>query len=166
MPGHEYVLRAACSTDVSSANTMPAPPMANLPRCTRCQSVGAPSLARYCDMGDTTTRFRATSPRSRIGVKRSGAGIMESLIGCASSKYPRWRAQEHGSKLHFVDPHFIAVAEVDVFDPPPWRGAEWAKPLRRKQACADCHLPRSWSPSLRGLARAMARLPRIRRPTR
>src|SRR5438034_2606426 len=115
MPGHEYVLRAACSTEVSSANTIPAPPMANLPRCTRCQSVGTPSLARYCDMGDTTTRFRATSPRSWIGVKRSGgAGIMESLIGCAFCKYPRWREQEHGSKLHFVDPHFIAAKKPQV----------------------------------------------------
>src|SRR2546426_10992440 len=89
---------------------MPAPPMANLPRCTRCQSVGAPSLARYCDMGDTTTRFRATSPRSWIGVKRSGAGIIESLIGCVFQVFPM---ASTGTRALPVDPHFLAAVEVD-----------------------------------------------------
>src|SRR5687768_49355 len=51
---------------------MPAPPIANLPRCTRCQSVGPPSADEYWHMGDTTTRLRAVSARSSIGVKRSG----------------------------------------------------------------------------------------------
>src|SRR3982750_2806213 len=73
MPAHPYVLRARSSTAVSSQNTIAAPPSANLPRCTRCQSVGPPSSDEYWHIGDTTTRLRAVRPRGGRGKKNSGA---------------------------------------------------------------------------------------------
>ena len=47
-----------------------APPMARLPKCTRCQSVGRPSLLEYWHIGETKTRFLKVSLRIWIGEKR------------------------------------------------------------------------------------------------
>src|SRR3954468_21710882 len=109
MPGQPYVLRAAPSTDVSSTNTIPAPPMANLPRCTRCQSVGAPSLARYCDIGDTTTRLRATRPRSPIGVKSSGVEFGVRAVMVCFRSLRLGAVQLHREPRHH---HFLEDARV------------------------------------------------------
>ncbi len=62
MPVSPWVMRPRFSTAVASTNTTPAPPCANLPRCTRCQSVTCPSFAEYWHIGETTMRFlRETS---------------------------------------------------------------------------------------------------------
>ncbi len=45
MPVQPKVMRPSGDTAVASVNTSPAPPIARLPRCTRCQSSGTPSLA-------------------------------------------------------------------------------------------------------------------------
>lgn len=54
--------------------TSPAPPIARLPRWTKCQSLGIPSSARYWHIAETTTRFVSTRSRSRRGVKSGGGG--------------------------------------------------------------------------------------------
>jgi hypothetical protein len=64
IPVSPWVIRPRPSTAVASTNTMPAPPCANLPRCTRCQSVTWPSLAEYWHIGETTIRLRASTSRS------------------------------------------------------------------------------------------------------
>ena len=56
-PAHHGEMRASRDTSVISAMTRPAPPIARLPRCTRCQSPTVPSSATYWHIGDTTTRF-------------------------------------------------------------------------------------------------------------
>ena len=45
-PRHHGVIRPRGSTCVASVNTSPAPPVARLPRCTKCQSSATPSVAR------------------------------------------------------------------------------------------------------------------------
>src|SRR5262249_24511952 len=72
MPAQWCVRRPRASTAVSSLHTMPAPPIANCPRCTRGQSVRLPSLARYCDIGPSMMRLRAVTPRIVIGRSSSG----------------------------------------------------------------------------------------------
>ena len=46
-PAHHGEMRASRDTSVISAITSPAPPIARLPRCTRCQSPIVPSSATY-----------------------------------------------------------------------------------------------------------------------
>src|SRR5688572_2153973 len=69
MPVSPCVMRPRFSTAVASTNTTPAPPWANLPRCTRCQSVTWPSCAEYWHMGETTIRLRIWTSRMRIASK-------------------------------------------------------------------------------------------------
>ena len=54
----------------------PAPPCANLPRCTRCQSVTWPSCAEYWHMGEMTMRLRS----------RHAAQLRSAETGAANSK--------------------------------------------------------------------------------
>src|SRR5437660_10491429 len=54
---------------------MPAPPWANLPRWTRCQSVTWPSSAEYWHIGDTTMRLRASTSRNRTLSNNIGFGF-------------------------------------------------------------------------------------------
>src|ERR1017187_9441003 len=58
MPASPGVIRPAGETALASATTKPAPPTARDPRCTRCQSVAAPSTEEYSHMGDTPMRLR------------------------------------------------------------------------------------------------------------
>jgi len=60
------------STLVDSTNTRPAPPVANLPKFTKCQSVGNPFTAAYWCIGATTTRFLSTTDRIFRGVNSNG----------------------------------------------------------------------------------------------
>ena len=54
------VMRASGDTQVISANTIAAPPIARAPRWTRWKSPGMPSRAKYCAIGETTIRFLST----------------------------------------------------------------------------------------------------------
>ena len=50
-------MRASGETQVISANTSPAPPIARAPRCTKWKSPIRPSLAEYIAIGETMMRF-------------------------------------------------------------------------------------------------------------
>ena len=93
MPAHPGLMRPSRLTSVISVITSPAPPMARLPRCTRCQSSGVPSSAEYWHMDETTTRFGSTSSRSRNGVNMGGgagaAGTATRLCRSASDASQR-----------------------------------------------------------------------------
>ncbi len=76
MPVQPGLIRPSRLTSVISVITSPAPPIARLPRWTRCQSFGVPSSAEYWHMGEQTTRLASTSSRSRNGVNiGGGAGV-------------------------------------------------------------------------------------------
>ena len=72
-------MRASGDGQVISTYSSPAPPMARLPRCTKCQSPGTPSTAEYWSIGDTTTRFSTTRSRSRNGVNIGSGGFSRSI---------------------------------------------------------------------------------------
>ena len=61
-PGAAVSLASRSSTADSSTKTMPAPPIANLARWVRCQSVRQPSTALYWHIGEATIRLRAVTP--------------------------------------------------------------------------------------------------------
>ena len=65
IPAHPGEIRPSRLTSVISVITSPAPPIARLPRWTRCQSFGSPSSARYWHIEETTIRLGSTSSRSR-----------------------------------------------------------------------------------------------------
>src|SRR5207237_4501854 len=71
-------------TPVASCMTSAAPPIARLPRCTRCQSVGNPSTLEYWHIGETKTRFLKVSSRRVRGEKRwvIWADFREGFIRC------------------------------------------------------------------------------------
>src|SRR5665213_1970263 len=79
MPAQPYVLRPIAWIAVSSQKMIPAPPVANFPRCTKCQSVGPPFSDEYWHIGDTTMRLRALRPRSAIGAKSRGVVVRTSV---------------------------------------------------------------------------------------
>src|SRR6185437_13518281 len=54
--------------------TSPAPELASIPRCTRCQSLAQPSSAEYWHMGETTMRLASSRPASRIGENKTLIG--------------------------------------------------------------------------------------------
>src|SRR5690606_13385764 len=64
------LIRPSGTTAVASAITSPAPPRANWPRWTRCQSLGTPLWAEYWHMGETHTRLGMRVSRSFSGSKR------------------------------------------------------------------------------------------------
>ena len=66
-PAQPGVIRPVSDTQAISVITRPAPPSALLPRCTRWKSAGTPSAAEYMSIGETITRLRSSSPRSRNG---------------------------------------------------------------------------------------------------
>src|SRR5215212_2085654 len=69
MPASAGLIRPSAVTAVASCTTSPAPPRANDPRCTRCQSVGCPSTDVYWHIGEIQARLRNVVPRSRNGEK-------------------------------------------------------------------------------------------------
>jgi hypothetical protein len=64
-------MRPSGTTAVASTITRAAPPVARLPRWTRCQSFGRPSTLEYWHIGDTNTRFFSSRSRRRSGEKRT-----------------------------------------------------------------------------------------------
>ena len=80
-PRSPCVILPSSRTAVASRNTMPAPPCANFPACTKCQSLANPSWAEYWHIGEITIRLREVMPRNCSGVKSWapwGAWDMES----------------------------------------------------------------------------------------
>ena len=57
---------------------MPAPVIASIIQCCRCQSVAEPSSAEYWHIGETAMRFANSSAPIRIGEK-SVADMMASI---------------------------------------------------------------------------------------
>jgi hypothetical protein len=57
----------------------PAPPMARLPRCTRCHSLAKPSMEEYSHMGETVIRLGRVRLRSLRGAKRWSVGWVTAL---------------------------------------------------------------------------------------
>jgi hypothetical protein len=57
MPKSAGDILASGETAVASVKINAAPPMARLPKCTRCQSVANPSILEYWHIGDTTILF-------------------------------------------------------------------------------------------------------------
>src|SRR5206468_9503299 len=58
------LMRPSGTTAVASVSTSAAPPTANWPRCTKCQSSAKPSALEYWHIGDTPMRLRKVTPRS------------------------------------------------------------------------------------------------------
>ena len=74
MPTSRGEMRPSGVTPVASTITRPAPPTARLPRCTRCQSVGNPSVARVLAHGrneDPVAELEATKRERREEVRLS-----------------------------------------------------------------------------------------------
>src|SRR3954469_23335361 len=117
MPVSPCVIRPRRSTAVASMNTMPAPPCANLPRWTRCQSVTWPSTAEYWHIGETTMRFLVLTPRKAISSNSMAlAGLAE--IGLAIERQ-RSLALELARVDGFaeevqLDRHVVRVLEEDL----------------------------------------------------
>src|SRR3984957_5200888 len=70
MPRSLGVMGASGLTALASVRTRPAPPMARLPRWTKCQSLAKPSREVYSHMGEAVMRLRRVRPRSLRGAKR------------------------------------------------------------------------------------------------
>jgi len=60
--------------DAEIAGGDAAPPMARLPRCTRCQSLAKPSIEEYSHMGETAILLGRVRLRSLRGEKRWSVG--------------------------------------------------------------------------------------------
>ena len=77
-------MRPRRSTSVISTVTMPAPDIASIIQCCRCQSVAEPSSAEYWHIGATAMRFGSSRLPMRIGEKRlavmDGSGLMRCSI--------------------------------------------------------------------------------------
>ena len=71
MPRSIGLIRPSGETALASAMTAPAPPIARLPRWTKCQLPGTPSRVEYMHIGETTMRLRSVMPRSLRGVNKS-----------------------------------------------------------------------------------------------
>src|SRR4051794_29721853 len=63
-------MRPSRSTAVASTVTSPAPDIAIVIRCCRCQSFIEPSFAEYWHMGETTIRFGSRTGPMSNGVNR------------------------------------------------------------------------------------------------
>ena len=72
IPAQPGEIRPSRLTSVISVITSPAPPIARLPRWTRCQSLGRPSSARYWHIEETTIRLGSTRSRSLYAVNSGG----------------------------------------------------------------------------------------------
>ena len=62
-----WLIRPSAETAVASVITSAAAPMANWPRCIRCQSVAEPCEAWYWHIGETTIRLVSMSCLSENG---------------------------------------------------------------------------------------------------
>lgn len=112
-PAQPGEIRPSADTSVISVITSPAPPMARLPRCTRCQSSGMPSSAQYWHIGDTTTRLTSVSPRSVSGAN-IGGGTLPSGAGpipTDSAYHAFTRAMNAGSRAVMLS-HVICLLRL------------------------------------------------------
>src|SRR6478735_8629382 len=75
MPASSGEMRPSGSTAEASVMTSPKPPVACEPRCTRCQSFGAPSTAEYWHIGASQTRLRVVIDRSVRGSNSFDTGF-------------------------------------------------------------------------------------------
>ena len=103
--------------------TRPAPPIARLPRCTRCQSPTVPSSATYWHIGDMTTRLGITSSRRRNGVNMGGGTRAPVSSGCAVC-----RAASSATKAS-TRPRNSGIAHAQVFV----RDAERSREQRERE---------------------------------
>src|SRR4029077_19640546 len=87
IPVHPGEIRPARDTSVILVKTNPAPRIARLLRCARCQSFGVPSSATYWHIGLTTTRLVSTRSRSLNGVNMGGGawGVVRGTWDCFSA---------------------------------------------------------------------------------
>src|SRR5258706_15689880 len=86
-------MRPSGSTAAASGKINPAPPVAILPRWTKCQSLASPSCAEYWHIGETTTRFLRVMPRSAMGENKSGCDAIGILL---AGRW--WNDQNVGSR--------------------------------------------------------------------
>src|SRR4051812_35263851 len=86
MPASHGEMRPSGVTAVASWTTSPAPPRARLPRWTRCQSDGWPSVEEYWHIGETQARLRNVVPRRVRGRKR---WLMDTGNPAAPATLPR-----------------------------------------------------------------------------
>src|SRR5688572_715097 len=67
-------MRPSGVTAAASVKTRPAPPMARLARCTKCQSFAMPSREEYWHIGETPMRLWKVMSRRRSSSNRWGMG--------------------------------------------------------------------------------------------
>ncbi len=129
------------STWVASTTSSPAPELASMPRCVRCQSLATPSFALYWHIGDTTMRFGSVRSASFIG-ENNALGIGRHMR-LEERKFKRpWR--RFGSCR-------LAITRLDkglaALSPAPQIGAgtvaKSAAALRRRPANPPCGRGRS-----------------------
>src|SRR4051812_10162328 len=80
MPVSQGLIRPSGTTAVDSVITSPAPPMARLPRCTRCQSLGRPGRAgsqEYWHIGETHARLAKVAPAKVRGLKSRDTRLLD-----------------------------------------------------------------------------------------
>src|SRR5712671_5349291 len=117
IPVSPCVMRPRFSTAVASTNTMPAPPWANFPRWTRCQSVTSPSRAEYWHIGETTMRFLTATSRSfslsnNMRLRLPGGAVQRHRRGGAFA-FPLLLV-DHLAKEVELDGHVVGVLEEDL----------------------------------------------------
>src|SRR3954470_9057559 len=83
-------MRPSGTTAAASVKISAAPPVAILPRWTKCQSSAKPSRALYWHIGDMTTRFLSVILRSAMGENKSGCDAIGFLF------IELWREQCRG----------------------------------------------------------------------
>jgi hypothetical protein len=67
MPRSQGDILPFAVTAIASVNTSAAPPIARVPKCTRCQSFAQPSSEEYWHIGDVTILFLNSMPFIRSG---------------------------------------------------------------------------------------------------
>src|SRR5712664_4634585 len=106
-------MRPLASTAAASANTSPTPPIANLARWAKCQSLASPSVAEYWHIGEMTTRFLRVTPRSDIGVNKSGLDAMNFLSVESTWAESILRTRSHRRATALTVKHSVALSKVD-----------------------------------------------------
>src|SRR6185295_1266847 len=100
-------MRPSGSTAAASVNISAAPPVAILPRCTKCQSSAMPSRAEYWHIGEMTTRFLRVMPRRVSGENSSGLDDIEFLLT------GRCKATKGGKRQVCAESCSVSGAEQD-----------------------------------------------------
>src|SRR6218665_2537590 len=114
-PGQPGVMRPLALTQVISANTRPAPPIARAPRCTRGQSLTRPSCALYCAIGETTMRFLSVRPRTVQGVNIGGGAGGSGGVGDGCGGGSGGQGPGGAGEPALVAGQPVRVAQAQVF---------------------------------------------------